>query len=430
MGKNINRNFNGLFDPYKISKCDFILESIKKISRKNNENYVLLAICPSSEELIKASVVSAKKNNSPLLYAATLNQVDSDGGYTGLNFNKFVEMVDQEVGKNDYKGPVVIGIDHGGPWLKDKQSLENWNYDRCMNSVKNSFEEALLSGYELIHVDPTVDKTLPLGESISIEIVVDRTVELILHIENFRKTRNIKKISYEVGTEEVKGGVANIDIFKKFLELLKSKLINSGLEDIWPCFVVGKVGTDLHTTFFDIETAKMLISILKKYGSVLKGHYTDFVENPADYPKSGMGGANIGPELTIIEFETLDKLGKIEKKLFKEQKISKTSNIIEVISKAVLDSDRWKKWLNKDEKFLGFNQLSSERRDWLIKTGARYILANSEVTSAKKILRPNLSKNNIDSEKILTDAIVKGLDKYFSAYNLIDLNSKLLKELN
>ena len=72
--------FNDLFDPYEISKCDFLLDSINKVSKKYNENFTLLANCPNSEAVIKASVVSAKKNNAPLLFAATLNQVDSDSG--------------------------------------------------------------------------------------------------------------------------------------------------------------------------------------------------------------------------------------------------------------------------------------------------------------------------------------------------------------
>ena len=89
-----------------------------------------------------------------------------------------------------------------------------------------------LAGYDLIHVDPTVDRTLPPSKVISIEVVVNRIIELISHIESFRRARSLPKISYEVGTEEVHGGLANMDTFGKFLKLLKIKLKNRRLEDI------------------------------------------------------------------------------------------------------------------------------------------------------------------------------------------------------
>ena len=46
---------------------------------------------------------------------------------------------------------------------------------------------AIEAGYDLIHVDPTVDKTLPAGSVIPIDTVITRTVELIEHAEVFRR---------------------------------------------------------------------------------------------------------------------------------------------------------------------------------------------------------------------------------------------------
>ena len=34
---------------------------------------------------------------------------------------------------------------------------EQWSYDKTMSSVKKSFEAAIEAGFDLIHVDPTVD---------------------------------------------------------------------------------------------------------------------------------------------------------------------------------------------------------------------------------------------------------------------------------
>jgi len=54
-----------------------------------------------------------------------------------------------------------------------------------------------------------------------------------------------------VGTEEVHGGLADMKVFSRFLKQLKKGLEENSLADAWPCFVVGKVGTDLHTSTFD-----------------------------------------------------------------------------------------------------------------------------------------------------------------------------------
>ena len=177
-----------------------------------------------------------------------------------------------------------------------------------MNAVKDSSEAAIAAGFDLIHVDPTVDINVPKGEVIDIHLVVRRTVELIEHCEKFRRANGYPEISYEVGTEEVHGGLADDTVFDTFLVELKEGLAAVGLAYVWPCFIVGKVGTDLHTTLFDGEVAKKLTAKVRPLGSYIKGHYTDGVSNPQDYPLCGMGGANVGPEFTISEYEALEEL--------------------------------------------------------------------------------------------------------------------------
>lgn len=43
----------------------------------------------------------------------------------------------------NFTGPAIIAIDHGGPWLKDKQSIERWSAEDAMAGVKKSFEAAV-----------------------------------------------------------------------------------------------------------------------------------------------------------------------------------------------------------------------------------------------------------------------------------------------
>lgn len=399
---------------------DLLLRKIKQLSDKKGANSTLLAVCPNSENVLKAAIRAAKRAHAPIKFAATLNQVDIDGGYTGWTQFDLVRKIKEYSYSIGYNGTIVIGVDHGGPWVKDIQAIEKWSLNKCMDWIKKSFEAALEAGYDLLHVDSTVDI---FKVNIKVETVVERTIELISHVEKFRKSKGIKPISYEVGTEEVQGGLSDINVFKKFLKLLKGGLKESNLDHIWPSFIVGKVGTDLHTSTFDSSIAKKLVNISKSYGSYVKGHYTDFVSNPEEYPKSGIGAANVGPEFTILEYDALSELCAIEEKFYTEDRIARKSNFIEVLNRAVFQSGRWKKWLREGEK--DFNSLDEKRREWIIKTSSRYIWALPEVKCAQIELYRNLESNGIDAENWVLMKIEEGMDKYFRAFNLINLNDEL-----
>jgi len=404
---------------------DFILYRIKELEKETGIRRTIFAACPNSISVIKVALRSAKRCDSPIKFAATLNQVDTDYGYTGLNQKEFVNTIRSESRKLNLEVPVIIAIDHGGPWLKDKHRRTNLTFNETFAEVKKSFEAAIAAGYDLIHVDPTIDINLPAGTTIPIELVAARTVELIVHTEQFRLKNGYSQISYEVGTEEVHGGLADIKTFNRFLDLLKSGLNEKGLTDVWPCFVVGKVGTDLHTTTFDPETAKKLTAAASAYGSVIKGHYTDNVTNPHDYPLSGMGAANIGPEFTECEYDGLMELEAIENKLFDKNSIPKLSLMRKTLWNEVIASGRWKKWVLAGENPSDFYTISPERQEWLIKTGCRYIWQKPEVIASRSLLYDNLQGVGIQAEDIVLSHIERAMDKYFYQFNLTGLNAIL-----
>lgn len=408
-----------------MAKTEDILRRMEELKTQTGVSRTLFAACPNSLSVIKASFRAAKRNNAPIYFATTLNQVDCDGGYTGMTQSEFTKILHREAAAVHYEGPYIVAIDHGGPWLKDKQSIERWSTEQAMEGVKKSYEAALLAGYDLIHVDPTVDIFLPKGEIIDIHVVARRTVELIAHAEAFRKAHNLPPISYEVGTEEVHGGLADPKTFDTFLTDLKAGLAAEGLSDVWPCFIVGKVGTDLHTTTFDPEVAKELTAKVRPYGSYIKGHYTDDVSNPEAYPLSGMGAANVGPEFTMNEYDALAELEQEEIKQFEAGTIPQLSHITRVLWQQVYESGRWKKWLHGDEVGKDLSEVSSERQLWLVKTGCRYIWQKAETLVARQLLYDNLKYVGVNAEEVVLMRIEHNMDKYYRAFNLIDLNDML-----
>lgn len=406
-------------------RCEEILTRFRDLEKTTGTRRTLFAACPNSRLVIKAALRSAKRCNAPIKFAATLNQVDRDGGYTRFTQKEFVNFIRREAARINLDVPVIIAIDHGGPWLKDKQRTEKWPYEAAMAAIKESFEAAIDAGYDLIHVDPTIDINLPENSTISIDIVAKRTIELIAHAEHFRIKRKLPPISYEVGTEEVHGGLADISVFTRFLDLLKKGLEAEKLPDAWPCFVVGKVGTDLHTTLFDKEVAWTLVNIAADYGSYIKGHYTDNAENPEDYPAAGMGAANVGPEFTEREYDGLMELESLEVDLLSKGLITKPAGMKKSLWDAVIHSHRWEKWLLASEDPLDFYSLNPDRQEWLIKTGCRYIWENPEVVSAREMLYKNLATAGIDGEEIVLSHIERAMEKYFFRFNLFDSNKYL-----
>jgi len=377
----------------------------------------LLAVCPNSSAVLEAAVQAAIRNRSIMLFAATLNQVDIESSYTGWSQADFVGLLEEYANKYHWSGPLYPCLDHGGPWLKDLHSLEKLSYIETMNKVKNSITACVEAGYRLLHIDPTVDRTLSINQPLPIQLVVDRTVELIAHAECIRLASGLPKLAYEVGTEEVHGGLVDLDRFEEFLALLRVQLLKENLHHCWPCLLVAQIGTDLHTTIFKPEVARRLYSILAPLGSMVKGHYTDWVENPEEYPATGIGAANVGPEFTAEEYKALSELEEQERVIIAQTR-APSSNIMETVQNVVVESGRWKKWLLPGEESLAFNGLTSTRKEWLLQTGSRYIWTDERVVAARNILYNNLWMKGIDAHNYVIEKITQVIEKYILVFNL------------
>jgi len=375
----------------------------------------LLAVCPNSSAVLEAAIKAAARNRSVMLFAATLNQVDYEASYTGWTPAEFVGEMREYADKYGWSGPLYPCLDHGGPWLKDLHTITNLSYVETMNKVKTSINACILAGYKLLHIDPTVDRTLPAGLPVPLELVVGRTVELIEYAERVRIANRMPALAFEVGTEEVHGGLVDIDRFEDFINMLQEELDRKNLNQCWPCLLVAQIGTDLHTSTFKPMVAQQLFSIVAPRGSLVKGHYTDWVDTPEEYPTSGIGAANVGPEFTAQEFIALRELEYRERELIKG---TSTSNFMDTLQRVVVESGRWKKWLLPPEKGLPFTELTPERQEWLLKTGSRYIWTNPQVVAARGVLYHNLGQVGMDAHSHVIASIIRVIEKYIHAFNL------------
>jgi D-tagatose-1,6-bisphosphate aldolase subunit GatZ/KbaZ len=400
-------------DPMKEPLIKSLVRRVKDL-QDEDAPITLLAVCPNSDAVLEAAIEVAARTGAPMLFATTLNQVDRDGGYTGWTPKQYVARMGELAEKHGCDSPLYPCLDHGGPWLKDAQA--RLVLAETMSEVKRSITACLEAGYALLHVDPTVDPGLSGDEPLDVRIVVKRTVELMEHAEAECQRLGIEPVAYEVGTEEVAGGLANIESFERFVRLLRLALEEKELTQAWPAFVVGKVGTDLHTTLFDPEVAGKLRAITAPHGSLVKGHYTDWVDNPEAYPTSGMGGANVGPEFTAEEAEALRALCDYEAVLTRSKSLA-PSRFFKTLADAVVGSGRWRKWLQPDEPE-EFEKLSTERRRWLVTSGARYVWTQPQVVESRSRLYENLTPVMGDPHGWVVDRIAASIEKYVRAFNL------------
>lgn len=396
-----------------------MIERIIALRETQGITLCLLAVCPNSEAVLEAAVKAAGRNRTPMLFAATLNQVDRDGGYTGWTPAQFVERLNHYAAVYGVDPETLLPcLDHGGPWLKDLHTINWLSFEETWEAVKASITAVLQAGYRLLHIDPTVDRTI--AGPLPVELVVERSLDLIAYAEAERERLKLPPVSYEVGTEEVHGGLVNLDNFTQFLRLLYAGLEARQLSHAAPAFVVAQVGTDLHTTAFDRQAAQRLREIVAPYGALIKGHYTDWVENPAAYSEVGMGGANVGPEFTAAEFEALQALAAREADLARTDPRLVPAGFFDHLTEAVDRSNRWKKWLQPEEQGKALRELSPARQEWMLKTCARYVWTDSDVVAARQRLYDNLSPVFPDPHGYVVDWIVGSIERYIVAFHLFN----------
>jgi len=199
-----------------ISLCD-ILNALEKLGKEKNRKATLLGIGPMSRSIVRATLELAKEYDFPPMFIASRNQVETKelgGGYIlGWDQKGLVEEIRKAADKIEFEGPLFICRDHGGPWLKDDEFAQKLSEKKAMDRAKASYLADIWAGFNVLHVDCTVDPHIE--GYVPLEVVIKRTAEVIDYIEKHRKKEEIGKISYKVGTEKTAGGLTEQGSLKR-----------------------------------------------------------------------------------------------------------------------------------------------------------------------------------------------------------------------
>jgi D-tagatose-1,6-bisphosphate aldolase subunit GatZ/KbaZ len=363
-------------------------------SRADGEITGIPSICSSHELVIEAALLEGKANKTPVLIEATCNQVNQDGGYTGMTpqaFRRYVENIATKVGFTHAQ--LLLGGDHLGPnpW-KDLPA------DDAMAKAEILISRYVDAGFVKIHLDasmPCADDATPLSDT----TIAARSARLAAVAESAVSGH---KPVYIIGTEvPIPGGameaidtleVTSPDDAIATYEAHRQAFAKLGLEDAFSR-VIGLVvqpGVEFgneNVVYYDPAAATELSATLTQIpGIVFEAHSTDYQPLSAlsSLVKDGFAILKVGPGVTFAMREAFYGLDHIA--CFLEQ-LPKSESLTHKLEQLMLAKPKhWEKYYHGDE------TAQRLQRHFSYSDRIRYYWPTDDATAAVENLLDRLSK--------------------------------------
>ncbi|ENZ02470.1 D-tagatose-bisphosphate aldolase, class II, non-catalytic subunit [Clostridium thermobutyricum] len=383
---------------------------------KTGENVGIFSVCTSNEYVIEGAMERVIDKDLDLLIESTANQVNQDGGYTGMKPKDFVNYVYKIADKVNFpKDRIILGGDHLGPltWTKLTQ-------EEAMEKAKVLIRDYVLAGFTKIHIDTSMpiyddlDKGVFGDDLIAERAAILCNVAELSYKELLKINEDVIHPIYVVGSEvpvpggvqaeeaeeEIENGikVTRVEDFKNTVEVFKKKFKEHGIEEAFN-YVVGVVvqpGVEFSSDTvwkYEREKAKDLSKALKEYDNlVFEAHSTDY-QSPKSLREMVVDGFNIlkvGPALTFGFREAAFALNKIEEEMFRFRPDIEESRFIQTLDyNMVKHPENWIKHYSGTSENIRFSRMYS------LSDRCRYYMPNEEVEySFNKMI------NNLDKEEI------------------------------
>lgn len=370
----------------------------------------LLGVGPMSKNCVDVTIELANNYKIPLMLIASRRQIDSahfGGGYVN---NWTTEEYAKYVISHDKRGMTILARDHGGPWQNTKEKDQKLSLRQAMESAKKSFEDDIKSGFEIIHIDPSVD----IHGQLTTDDILERVYELLDYCCEVAR-REKKDIIFEIGTEEQSGGTNTLDEFEYVLKEIFKYCKKNKIQN--PSFIVVQTGTKVmemrnigsfNSPFrivnelpAEIQIPKV-VELCNRYNIFMKEHNTDYLSDEALewHPKFGIHSANVAPEYGLIETKGLIEL----------LETNNMQKLADEFLKVSFESKKWDKWMLPDT--------NATDRDRALISG-HYVFAKPEVTEIKKKAQSRLKNVNID--EYLKEKVRDSIMRYLRNFRLLNL---------
>ena len=290
------------------------LQYLLDLPKRHNEGKTVgvTSVCSAHPLVIEAALLEAAEKSSVALIEATCNQVNQDGGYTGMQPQDFKDFVFKIAA--DVKFPqqrILFGGDHLGPnpWrhLDAKQAMQK--------AVVMTAAYAA-AGFSKIHLDASMacaDDENPLPAA----TIAARAVELAAAAEAAARANGHPVPAYIIGTEvPVPGGASEeLDVLEvttptsaaETLSLHKTAFAAVGLGDAFTRSIglVVQPGVEFghaNVIHFEASDAQQLSAWLKPNPNIVfEAHSTDYqtVQALSELVVGGFAILKVGPGLTF-----------------------------------------------------------------------------------------------------------------------------------
>lgn len=378
-------------------------------NRSSSREKGIWSCCSANEYVIRAALRRAKANESVVLVESTANQVNQDGGYTGMTPAAFRQFLDRLAAGEEFPPEKLLcGGDHLGPltWTALPE-------EQAMAHAGELIRSYVLAGFSKIHIDTSMrvaddDPSARLSD----EIIARRGARLCRAAEDAFAEYSAAHPeapapAYVIGSEvPIPGGarenedsvaVTSPADCEATLAEFRRAFAAQGLEDAWErvaALVVqpGVEFADESVITYDRAAARELMACLDNHpGLVFEGHSTDYQprERLRELVEDGVAILKVGPALTFALREGLFALEQIEGELSGVSDFPR-SHFRAVLEQAMLeDRSQWAKYYHGD--------LPRKRyaRAFSYSDRARYYLVNPKVRSATETLLANLDAAGI-----------------------------------
>jgi len=286
------------------------------------------SVCSAHPLIIEAALRCAHTVGSLVLIEATSNQVNQDGGYTGLrptDFARLVHEIGARVGMPAEQ--VMLGGDHLGP-----NCWQHLDADAAMLHAERLVDDYVAAGFRKIHLDcsmPCAGDPQPLSDA----TVAARAARLCAIAEQAWHRAGGAAPVYVVGTEVPVPGGAHAALHELTptaaaaasvtIEAHRREFESAGLGAVWPR-VVGLVvqpGVEFdHYQVVDFRPERLgglSAVVAAQPHMVYEAHSTDY-QTPANLRalvRAHFAILKVGPALSFALREALFALDQIETEL-------------------------------------------------------------------------------------------------------------------